>query len=296
MSEIVRNRTIRPSTRLEKSKSYKIDTKQVSNADSLTVNIDHESKPFKKTYKFNGADLALKDSISFRVTDYGTHIDISWSGAKPIGTTASISKPIIGKQATKPEAAKPKTSTSATSSSSNINSILEKFRINRFDPTVDSETKVHDAPGNYILCLRKNSTLPAVPLTPTLTIFEGLDVIYTGIASGSLRKRDYRQHFNGNAGRSSLRKSIGVLFSYKQIPRDKDPDSGKTKFDEQDEQKLTNWMHSNLIMFFLPTMEFNTIEIMLIDHFNPPLNLKDNHNSINAEFRKLLSALRSSNR
>lgn len=89
MTEIVRNRTIRPSTRLEKSKSYKIDTKTVSHGDTLIVNIDHESKPYRKTFKFNGSDLEKKDSISFRANDFGTQIDISWSGANPIGTIAS---------------------------------------------------------------------------------------------------------------------------------------------------------------------------------------------------------------
>lgn len=88
MPEITRNRTIRPSTRLEKSKSYKIDTKNVSIGDILIVNIDHETKPFRKTFQFNGSDVAHKDSISFRVNDYGTHIDIIWSGATPIGTSA----------------------------------------------------------------------------------------------------------------------------------------------------------------------------------------------------------------
>ena len=81
MTEIIRNRTIRPLTRLEKSKSYKIDTKAVSSGDILVVNIDHESKSFCKTFKFNGSDVAHKDSISFRVNDFGTHIDISWSGS-----------------------------------------------------------------------------------------------------------------------------------------------------------------------------------------------------------------------
>lgn len=84
MTEIIRNRTIRPSTRLEKSKSYKIDTKTVSQGGILVVNIDHETKSFLKSYEFNGSYVAHKDSISFRVNDYGTTIDISWSVATPI--------------------------------------------------------------------------------------------------------------------------------------------------------------------------------------------------------------------
>jgi hypothetical protein len=120
MTEITRNRTIRPSTRLEKSKSYKIDTKIVSLGDILVINIDHETKPFRKSYKFNRSDIAHKDSISFRVNDFGTSIDISWSGATPIGilaskviTTSKTSKPSTKKVAdkiSKPISANNKTS------------------------------------------------------------------------------------------------------------------------------------------------------------------------------------------
>ena len=188
---------------------------------------------------------------------------------------------------------KPKTPEFATTTSTNIDKILASFRSNCFDPKLDAEIKIDDSPGNYILCLRKNSKLPTVSISPTLTKFEGLNVIYTGIAGGSLRSRDFRQHFKGdNAGRSTLRKSLGVLFGYKLIPRDKDPNTGKTKFNLKDEQELSEWMLTNLIMFFLPTTDFNSIEIKLINQFNPPLNIKDNHNNINADFRRLLSTLR----
>lgn len=121
MTEIIRNRTIRPSTRLEKSKSYKIDTKTVSRGDILVVNVDHETKLFRKSYKFNGSDVAHKDSISFRVNDYGTSIDISWSGATPIGTVATksvtpttatkpLTKKVVDKVVTKPFSADTKKS------------------------------------------------------------------------------------------------------------------------------------------------------------------------------------------
>jgi hypothetical protein len=177
---------------------------------------------------------------------------------------------------------------------SDLNSLLNQFKKNRFSPNTDSETTIPDQAGNYIICLKPNSKLPPGPIVPNLRSFEGLKVIYTGIASGSLRCRDYRQHFKGNnAGRSTLRKSLGVLFGYKLVQRDKDPSNGKTKFGLTDEKKLSDWMNQNLIMFFLPTTNYAMIEITLINHFNPPLNLKDNHNAINADFRKLLSTLRS---
>jgi len=189
--------------------------------------------------------------------------------------------------------AKPKMPKSSTTNSTNIDKILESFKANCFDPKLDVEVKIDDSPGNYILCLCKDAKLPTVSISPTLTKFEGLNVIYTGIAGGSLRTRDFRQHFIGdNAGRSTLRKSLGVLFGYKLIPRDKDPNTGKTKFNLKDEQELSKWMLTNLIMFFLPTPDFNSVEIKLINNFNPPLNIKDNHNNINADFRRLLSSLR----
>lgn len=97
MGEIIRNRTIRPSTRLESSKNYKIDTKKVSSNDTLIVNINHESKPFQQTYTFNGKDVASKNSISFKVTEFNGNIQIKWYGAKPINqktTTKNINTSI----------------------------------------------------------------------------------------------------------------------------------------------------------------------------------------------------------
>lgn len=83
MAEIIRNRTIRPSSRKEVSKSYKIDTSKVLRDDTLVVNIDHESSSFQKTYTFTGQSVAGKNSISFRVKDEGMHVDITWSKVNP---------------------------------------------------------------------------------------------------------------------------------------------------------------------------------------------------------------------
>lgn len=128
MAIIIRNRTIRPSTRLEKSKSYKIDTKSVSHGDILVVNIDHETKSFRKSYKFNGSDVAHKNSISFRVNDNGTSLDISWSGAtaiadasKVITTTKPLTNNLVDKIVPKPSAKDSKTS---------------------FDPISNTETRI----------------------------------------------------------------------------------------------------------------------------------------------------------
>jgi hypothetical protein len=182
----------------------------------------------------------------------------------------------------------------SNSVSSNLDETLSLFKVNLFDPKKDLDSKIPDSPGNYIICLRSNSSLPSVEIVPTMTMFDGRKVIYTGIAGTSLRKRDFRQHFKGNnAGASTLRKSLGVLFGYNLIPRDSDPSTGKTKFSAQDELTLTEWMCDNLIMYFLSTSNFSNNEIQLIHHFNPPLNLMGNKNSINRAFRELLSSKRS---
>lgn len=162
-----------------------------------------------------------------------------------------------------------------------------------FDPLKDSHLKLPDEAGNYIICLRKGVQLPEVEVSPKHSQFEGLKVIYTGIASKSLRSRDYRQHFTGNnAGSSTLRKSIGSLFRFVKIPRDKDPSNGKTKFTLADEQKLSDWMRKNLVMFFNANDDYMSQEQKLIDSLNPPLNLKSNNQPENSDFRSLLSKLR----
>ena len=171
--------------------------------------------------------------------------------------------------------------------------ILNSLSHNKFSPETNTEKEIEDCPGNYILCLNEKAKLPVADHNLVFKKFEGLDVLYTGIAGKSLRKRDYRQHFTGNnAGRSTLRKSIGVLLGYNLIPRDKDPLSRKTKFTEENEKELSKWMKNNLIMYYYPTKIYNTLESKLIQHFNPPLNLSLNKNNTNKEFLKYLSSLR----
>ncbi len=130
MKEVVRNITIRPSTRLETSKSYKIDTKNVSINDTLIVNIDHEAKPFLKSYKFRGSDVAHRDSISFRVNEFGSSITITWSGATPIGTSDNKTNT----ETPKPFRAKPADKTTSNLSTTNIKT--------SFDPISNNNTTV----------------------------------------------------------------------------------------------------------------------------------------------------------
>lgn len=169
--------------------------------------------------------------------------------------------------------------------------ITNEFQL--FDPLKDDANIVPDFSGNYIFALRKDSKLPDSGIPVTYTKFRDYDVIYVGLANNSLKDRDVKKHFNGNAGESTLRKSLGCLFGYNLIPRDSHYNSnGKTKFSVTDENKLSNWIKTNLLLFYYPNKEFENIESLLIQTLNPPLNLDKNHNSINSEFRKYLTKLR----
>lgn len=171
-----------------------------------------------------------------------------------------------------------------------MNHLLKKFSKNIFDPTVNNVHDIPDEPGNYIICLKKNSKFPKTAVKPVFKTYNGLRVIYTGIAGTSLRKRDYHQHFTkNNAGSSTLRKSLGSLLGYNKIARDKNAINNKTKFNLEDEIKLSAWMQNNLIMFYYPNAECYKNEILLITHFTPPLNIDKNENS---EFKNYLKLAR----
>ena len=165
-----------------------------------------------------------------------------------------------------------------------------------FDPmTMDSNTLPNVA-GNYVFLLRKGSRLPKVdiePKIPEVTIDGNTyQAIYTGIASENLRQRVYRTHFvSNNASRSTLRKSIGSLFGYDLIPR-KEGDLKHKKFKPANEEKLTEWMMSNMLLAFVENADPEPLEEKLIAELNPPLNLDKNTNMVNKEFRALLSKLR----
>ena len=168
--------------------------------------------------------------------------------------------------------------------------------IKLFDPmTMDSNTLTNVA-GNYVFLLRKGSHLPKVdiePQIPEVTLDDNTyQAIYTGIASESLRQRVYHYHFVDNdASRSTLRKSIGSLFGYDLILR-KEGDLKHKKFQPADEEKLTEWRMSNLLLAFVENAAPKPLEEKLIAELNPPLNLEKNHNMVNKEFRALLSKLR----
>lgn len=176
---------------------------------------------------------------------------------------------------------------------------IENYKM--FDP-IQIGSLLPDAPGNYIFLLRPNVNLPedVINFQPTFTTLSYKDkeyrVLYTGVTEkDTLFDRIFKTHFGDNAGRSTLRKSLGCLWGYPFINRDKNPNPDrkpKTKYLDKDEQAITQWMEKNLLVLFVPNSNCKTEETELIATYNPPLNLNKNKNVINKGYRSKIKDLR----
>lgn len=179
----------------------------------------------------------------------------------------------------------------------NLEELLNKLLENTFIPTLDKTTKLPDTAWAYLICSKTTDVLPARMKELVYSYVDGLPVIYVGIAGRptlkvkSIRKRDYRNHFNGKARSSTLRKSLGILFDFKK-EYESETNNLKYKFIDEHEDKLSKWMKDNLILYFVTIDNPMEFERYLINTYEPPLNLKDNKSQKNIAFRKELSQLR----
>lgn len=168
---------------------------------------------------------------------------------------------------------------------------LEDFIL--FNPQADKGSTIPKLPGNYIVTIRDIKALPTLGHKIVTLKFRGQEIIYTGISKTSLYNRVWQSHISGQAGRSTLRRTLGYLLGYTPIPRDKNnPNNGKIRFNANDEKALKKWIKENLVFHYLPNDTPGILEAELIRTLNPPLNLDENHNPINQEFRVELSILR----
>ena len=172
--------------------------------------------------------------------------------------------------------------------------IIKNFKV--FNPWNNSKNILPRTPGNYVVLLKKETPFPTekidnVPVIRSIE-FEGKEyqLIYTGIAS-ELQKRIGNNHFGHNAGRSTLRLSLGSLMGFTKIYRDNSKKMKKFRY--SDELKLTEWMQKNLIVLFYVNSNCNNDEENMISALNPPLNIEKNHCKENDNFRSELKYLRS---
>ncbi|WP_339706731.1 hypothetical protein [uncultured Kriegella sp.] len=81
MGVIIRNRTIRPSTR-DANAPYRIKVENAKLGDEIVIFIDHESKDYRAIYKCRGDLFQESDSIHFKVEDEEDEISINWMKGK----------------------------------------------------------------------------------------------------------------------------------------------------------------------------------------------------------------------
>ncbi|MBI4946385.1 MAG: hypothetical protein HY840_08295 [Bacteroidetes bacterium] len=161
-----------------------------------------------------------------------------------------------------------------------------------------SEHSVYsDNPGLYAFILTDKSNLKQFG--------KGGQIIYVGKAEDSLKKRDFKTHFNDKrSGNSTLRRSIGAIFKTKfnstAFTRNGTLDKiaiDNYKFDIESESKLTSWMKQNLEIGY---WEFDSlkeneilydIEEKIIIKLRPTLDLDKRTKKYNI-FANKLSALR----
>ncbi|MBQ7639413.1 MAG: hypothetical protein IJS91_00265 [Bacteroidales bacterium] len=162
-----------------------------------------------------------------------------------------------------------------------------------FNPLTDVGKSIPPVSGNYLVTIRDITALPSLGYKLVTQQFRGRELIYTGITESSLYRRIWKNHIGSHAGSSTLRLTLGCLFGYTLIPRDKKtPNNGHVRFSPDDERGLRSWMKENLIFHFLPNDAPKALESELIARFNPPLNLSENENLVNSDFRATVSALR----
>lgn len=171
-----------------------------------------------------------------------------------------------------------------------LKELLSQFVL--FDPAKGQRADLPDMEGNYVVVFKAGCDIPGV-----LGDFEYPEIslggveyrlLYTGISS-NLKTRLWSNHLHGNGGNSTLRKTLGSLFRYKKIPRDAGkPNNGKTKFEQANEQKLTEWMENSLLFaYFVNDNNSDDLEKDLIDTLQPPLNVDGNSASTVHELHTL---------
>lgn len=127
-------------------------------------------------------------------------------------------------------------------------------------------------------------------------------IIYIGKTESSQEERDAKTHFiSGKTGSSTVRKSIGSLLREQEnlnpIPRNSiDYQKGRYshfKFDDNSEEKITNWMENNLALSFFEypktKQEIEDLETEIIDELVPILNISKNPKNL---FKNTLQQLR----
>ncbi|MFV0231534.1 hypothetical protein OBK30_00490 [Empedobacter falsenii] len=172
-----------------------------------------------------------------------------------------------------------------------IKEILKSI-INTAKP-IDKHVNYPTNPGIYVFMLNNNADLGLFGVTK--------DVIYVGIAKESLKKRDLNNHFNSNStGSSTLRRSIGAILknelqltAYSRNGTDKKIEITNYIFNKEGEERLTNWMKTNLTIGYwedhnkIPYDKLRKLEEDIIINLRPSLDIDNRTKKFNKLVHKL---------
>ena len=147
----------------------------------------------------------------------------------------------------------------------------------------------HEGHGFYAIFLKKGGKLPGIDVPE-----DGL--IYVGKTETGFHQRDHFAPPKGHSGYCTLRRSLGAVLKH-QLRLAARPRSGlydrkstflNYRFDDAGEERLSEWMKSNLQIARIPfENQVAMAEKMMIDLFLPPLNLKGVHTATSKQVKAL---------
>lgn len=175
---------------------------------------------------------------------------------------------------------------------------LDKFVL--YDPMeANGTSSIPDAKGCYLIVLRLNATFiecKKIAIAPKLTSIDVLGTSYSVVYVGETKslRDEYENNFLGKVGNnSSFWKSIGCLMGYTLYQGDTSSATGAfSKFSVAAEKGIKKWITENLLFLYCADEGGKCTEQEMINAYNPPLNLLNNSNKVNSQYRKKLSELR----
>ncbi|ATS02528.1 GIY-YIG nuclease family protein [Porphyromonas gingivalis] len=168
----------------------------------------------------------------------------------------------------------------------------------KIDPKQNNANNIPDKSGICLICLREQAQLPDIDKEVEMEEYDGLRVIYIGISS-RLKKR-YKDHFkSNNLNKSTLRESLMAMFLKDKVKDEVNLNQWMKDIVNLSQWMknivdLSQWMKDNLLFFYKPVEnpEKKKDKKELIKRYNPPLNLRDNHNPCIKDFQKEVSRRR----
>lgn len=243
----------------------------------LTDSKDRPGKPLR--------DLLRKGFLphAFQSGGKGSSWKIPHSGKRGSKTTSEISVSI--------KVNKPSRVIKITQVSSANTSQLEKMLMNYkgFKSAGSIDNLVPHNPGLYCIRISDINKLPK-PFNTFLTERKH-DIIYIGIATGSLNRRFLNQELRAN-GHGTFFRSIGAILGYRPLKGSLTSKANKRnyRFLQSDEHNIINWINDNLIVNWVEfSGNFGSLETQLINKHRPLVNLAKNPSALKelSDLRKI---------